>query len=383
MKLQKRLYFDYNATTSIDPAVLKALVQALKEDQGNPSSIHSHGQQSRRLLEQSRQSIASFFHVQPSELIFTSGGTEAANLLLQGVMQRQAQGHLITSSVEHSCVYQTAKELEKKGCAVTFLNPGLMGAVSVAAVEEAIRTDTRLISLMTVNNETGVKTDIEAIAQVAQRHHIPFIVDGVAWLGKEVFQIPAGVSAIFFSGHKIHAPKGIGLCVCRASLKLAPLLLGGEQEYNRRPGTENIAGIVALAEAIHIVKQTQAKTIPLMQQQRDYFEQQLQSQLPDISINGEGPRICNTSNLCFHGVDGESLLMTLDVEGVSVSHGSACSSGALEPSRILLNMGLDFKQARSSIRFSFGRTTTQQEVEQAIQIISQVVNRLRNLKKNK
>jgi len=379
MKSQ-RIYLDYNATTPVDPLVLKALIQALESDQGNPSSIHFDGQQSRRLLTQSRHSIAQFFNVPPHELIFTSGGTEGAALLLQGVMQRQPTGHLITSNVEHSCVYQTAKELEKKGYASTFLNSGPFGAISARQVEEAIRSDTRLITLMAVNNETGVKTDVSEIAQVAYRHGIPFVVDGVAWLGKEIFTLSKGISAIFFSGHKIHAPKGIGVCVCRSSLKLMPLFVGGEQEYQRRAGTENLAGIVALAKAIQQVEQTQQESIQWMQHLRDKFEQDLQKQLSNVVINGEGARICNTSNLSFLDVDGETLLMMLDQAGISASHGSACSSGALEPSRILLQMGLGLARARSSIRFSFGKTTTPAETQEAVQIIVQVVNRLKKLK---
>lgn len=376
----QRIYLDYNAATPVDPLVLNAYIQAIELDKGNPSSTHFHGQQSRRLLNESRQLIAQFFNVQPNELIFTSGGTESANILLHGVMQRHTQGHIITSLVEHACVYETIKELEKKGHAVTYLNPGMHGAVSKEAVEQAIRPDTRMITLMAVNNETGVKTDIEAIAKIAQLHGIPFVVDGVAWLGKEFFQIPVGVSAIFFSGHKIHAPKGVGMYICRSNVKLIPLLFGGDQEFKRRAGSENVAAIVSLAKAIQILKETQEQTIVHMQTLRNFFEQQLQAQLTGVHINGTGERICNTSNLSFDEVDGESLLMLLDQEGVSVSHGSACSSGALEPSRILLNMGISLSLARSSIRFSIGRTTTQQEIEKVIEILARLIIRLRTNK---
>lgn len=373
----KRIYLDYNASTPLDPRVLKVLVKELEEEEGNPSSIHFHGQQCRRKLEQSRQTIARFFKVKPQEVIFTSGGTEGAALLLQGLILKDPTGHIISSGVEHACVFQPLKELEKKGTQITFLPTGPWGAVRPEDVEQAIRSDTRLITLMAVNNETGVMTDLEAIAAIAQKANIPFVVDGVAWLGKEFVHIPAGVSALFFSGHKIHAPKGIGFCICRQNLKLSPLFIGGGQEYNRRSGTENLPGIVALAEAITLLDKNQAAMIAHMRQLRDQLEQQLQSQLSHVVVNGLAPRASNTTNLAFLGVDGETLLMNLDMEGISVSHGSACASGALEPSRILLEMGIPLSQVNSSLRFSVGRTTTAAEIDQAVETIVRVVKRLR------
>jgi cysteine desulfurase len=374
-----RIYLDYNASTPLDPHVLKVLVKELEEEEGNPSSIHFHGQQCRRKLANSRQTIARFFKVKPHEIIFTSGGTEGAALLLQGVILQNPAGHVISSGTEHACVYETLKELRKRGTEVTFLPTNQWGAVRPEDVEAAIRPQTCLITLMAVNNETGVMTDLEAIAAIAQRAQIPFVVDGVAWLGKERISIPSGVSALFFSGHKIHAPKGVGFCICRQNLKLSPLLMGGGQEYNRRAGTENLPGIVALAEAIILLEQDQDSMIDHMRRLRDRFEQELLIRLNQVVINGAGPRVCNTSNLAFAGVDGEALLINLDREGISASHGSACSSGALEPSRILLEMGIPLAQTQSSLRFSVGRTTTEAEIQQAVAIIVQVVERLRSL----
>lgn len=376
-----RIYLDYNASAPLDSQVLKILTKELEEEKGNPSSVHFHGQQCRRKLEQSRQQIARFFQVKPQEIIFTSGGTEGAALLLEGFMHRHPSGHIISSNAEHACVYHTLKELEKQGAEVTFLPAGVKGAVSPQEVESAIRSETRLITLIAANNETGVMTDIEAIASIAQKAGIPFIVDGVAWLGKEEIRVPSGVSALFFSGHKIYAPKGIGLCLCHQSLKLSPLFVGGGQEYNRRAGTENLPGIVALAEAIALLSREQKKIIAHMRGLRDLLEGELLARLPNVIVNGLGPRVSNTTNLAFLGVDGEALLMNLDREGISVSHGSACSSGALEPSRILLEMGIPLSQARSSIRFSVGRATTTEEIRRAITLIIQVVERLRSMKK--
>ncbi len=376
-----RIYLDYNASASIDENILKALLKELEEEKGNASSAHFHGQQCHYKIEKSRQIIARFFQVEPREIIFTSGGTEGAALLIQGFLLRNPEVHVISSEVEHPCVYQTLKEFGRRGTTVTFLSTGLWGAVCPGEVEKAINSQTRLITLMAANNETGVLTDIEAIADIAKRANIPLIVDGVAWLGKERIKLSTGISAIFFSGHKIHAPKGIGFCICRPNLKLAPLFFGGHQEFNRRAGTENLPGIIALAEAITLLEQKQEEWIQRIRYLRDLFEQELLNQLSNTIINGLGPRICNTSNIAFLGVDGESLLINLDREGVSASHGSACASGALEPSRILTAMDIPLSQVRSSIRFSLGRTTTKEEVLYAVTIISRVVQRLRSLKK--
>lgn len=375
------IYLDYNASTPLDPRILKILTQALEEDQGNPSSIHFYGKESHHKLELSREKIARFFKVKPHEVIFTSGGTEGAALLIQGAMARNPKGHVITSSAEHSCVYYTLKELSKKGANVSFLSTGEKGAVSPEEVEKAITSTTCLITLMAVNNETGVMTDIESIARIAQQLNIPFVVDGVAWLGKDAIHIPSGVSAVFFSGHKIHAPKGIGFCISGSSFKFSPLFFGGHQEFNRRPGTENLPSIIALAEAVALLESEQGSYISHMRKMRDLFEQELMLRLPNVVINGLEPRICNTSNLAFLGLDGETLLINFDLEGVAASHGSACSSGALEPSRILLEMNIPFSRVQSSLRFSVGRSTTEEEIREAVFRIVKVVERLLLFKK--
>lgn len=378
--MKKRIYLDNNATTYLDPRVLKILINTLSNDMGNPSSMHSFGQESRRKLMKSRDIIASFLKVKANEIIFTSGGTESLNMVIRGLVGIQFHGHIISSSVEHSAVYATLKKMESCGCDVTFLSPGLWGAVTVDAVRKAIQPDTRFIVLMAANNETGVKTDIASIAALALEKGIPFIVDGVAILGKEFFSIPAGISAMCFSGHKLHAPKGIGFAFVRNGVSLDPLITGGDQEYNKRGGTENLPAIVSLAEAISILKTELPISTTNMAHLRDKLEQGLISQLSNVTINGEGPRVCNTTNLSFEGVEGESLLVNLDLEGIAVSHGSACASGSLEPSRILLNMGIPPKTAQSSVRFSLSRFTTEEEINHSIDIIVKVINRLRMAK---
>ena len=260
-----------------------------------------------------RNFIASYLSVKPAELIFTSSGTEALNMLLRGVKP----GHILTSVAEHAAVYTTLKQRDN----VTFLPTGLQGAVSPDAVKAAIQPDTRLIVLMAVNNETGVKTDIEAIAAIAESAGIPFIVDGVALLGKEPFSIPKGVSAMCFSGHKLHAPKGIGFAFVRSTLKLSPFIIGGEQEFGRRGGTENLPGIVALAEAVRLLQEELPTASLRMETLRNLLEQNLLTHLPDSVIHGAAsPRVVNTLNIAFPGIDGESLLTALDLEGLAVSH---------------------------------------------------------------
>lgn len=365
-----RVYLDNNATTAIDPCVQDTFLQALDQVWANPSSAHRFGQEAKGLLEQSRKKIADFFSVRPSEIFFTSSGTEAINCVLRGIFGFRPQGHIITTDVEHAAVYNTVQAIERAGATATYLSVGTWGAATPEAIVQAIQPDTKLIVLMAVNNETGVRTDIETIAAIAQDKKIPFIVDAVALLGKEPLFIPEGVSAICFSGHKIHAPKGVGLAVIRKGLKLEPYLTGGGQEEGMRSGTENVPVIAAFAKALEIV-QGGGEAIPeKIASLRLSFEGMLKKALPNIEINGQGPRICTTSNIAFPGIDGEVLLRYLDLHGVAASLGSACMSGAQQLSRVLLNMGIPRKKAASSIRFSFGRFNTDEDVEYTVKVIA-------------
>lgn len=374
--MSKRIYLDNNAGTFIDPRVANLIITSLKEPIGNPSSVHSFGQKVRNQITKARNAIASFLGVKTTEIIFTSGGTEGMNLLIQGILALQRIGHVITSSAEHSCVYGTLKEMEASGFSVTFLSPGLYGAVKPEEVRAALRPDTCLICLMAVNNETGVKTDIEAIAAIADEVGVPFVVDGVAIMGKELFSIHKGISAMSFSGHKFHAPQGVGFSYIRSGVKLHPLVIGGGHEFGRRAGTENVLGILALAKAVELLNDELPLASKHMFSLRERFERTLQDSLPKVFINGQGPRTCNVSNMAFSGVDGESLLVALDASGVAASHGSACSSGALEPSRILLNMGIPLELARSSLRFSLSHFTTKEEIDKACSLIIKLVNHM-------
>lgn len=372
--MPRRVYLDHNANTLVDKEVIQAVLGELQEI-GNPSSIHFHGRNARQRIERARETIANYFNVKPNELIFTSGGTEGANTLLLGLPKSK---HIISSNVEHSCVYETLKRMQKLGSEVTFLPADSWGAVRADDVKAAIRPDTGFITMMGANNETGVITDIDGISKLAFQAGIPFIVDGVALLGKANFSISEGITGAFFSAHKVHGPKGVGVIFARQATKFHPYLVGGGQELNRRSGTENLPGIIGFAKAIELLKNNQNQFMSHMQSMRDRLENGLKNALEGVIINGEGPRICNTTNISFLGVDGESLLMALDLEGISVSHGSACSSGAIEPSRILLNMGIPLTQARTAIRFSVCRETTVEEIDYSLEVIIRVIKRLRN-----
>ncbi len=369
----KVIYLDNNATTALDPKVFKAMAHELGESPSNPSSVHTLGQNARQRLLAAKSAISPFFQAKPEEIICTSGGTESVNLFLRGL---PLSGHIITTGIDHSSVYKTVQFLESKGCQVTYVPVGPWGAPLEEHIRAAIRPDTKALIFTAANAETGVKLDIISIANLAQEYDIPLFIDAIAWIGKEPFPIHPAITAVAVAGHKFHGPKGVGILFIKSSFKLPPLLTGGNQEYGKRAGTENLSGIVGLAEAFRILSLEQTAITQHLSDLRYRFEHHLQKLIPDMQINGEGPRIANTSNLAFPGVDGESLLIQLDRQGVYASHGSACSSGALEPSRVLTLMGLSRKITTSSLRFSLSRFNTREEIDKAIDIISSTVKKL-------
>jgi cysteine desulfurase len=369
-----KIYLDNNSTTALDPRVFKAMLEDLSGPPANPSSVHSFGQRARGLLNQARQKTARFFDVKSEEVFFTSGGTESVHLMIRSLAKK---GHLITTAIEHSCLYKTVQSLETEGWSVDYLACGKWGAPLPEQVEQAIRSNTQAFIFSACNGETGVKIDMEEIATLAEKHQIPLLIDAVAFIGKEPFVMPKGVSAVSLSGHKFHAPKGVGALITRSHFKLKPMLLGGAQEMQKRAGTENLSGILGLSEALAILQNEQAAISETFFDLRSHLENQLLSRIADVYINGEGPRIANTLNAAFLGVEGESLLMHLDLAGIAVSHGSACSSGALEPSRVLTQMGIERKMARSSIRISLSRFNTREEIDYFADKIESIVNKLR------
>ncbi len=368
-----RIYLDNNATTALDPLVLEAMQPDLTSIPANPSSIHHFGKEARKRLAKAHHTLADYFNVKPHELIFTSGGTEAINMVLKGFFFLYPQEHIITTALEHSAVFEVIKLFEQRGAQVTYLKTGERGAATPEQVREAIQSDTKMIVLSAANSETGVKTDIEGIAKIAEERGIFYFVDGVALLGKESFTITGGVSAMAFSGHKLHAPKGSGLAFVRSPHKLVPLLHGGGQENNMRCGTENLASIVGIAKAIDLLSEKLPNATTHMKTLRDTFETELKKIAPTIRVNGTGPRLPNTSNISFPGVNGEELLINLDLQGIATSHGSACASGAHEPSRVLIDMGYPKKRVASAIRFSLSRHTTLQEIERTLAILREIL----------
>ncbi len=353
------------------------MLEDLNGPPANPSSVHWFGQRARNLLSGARRKVASFFKAKPEEIIFTSGGTEGINLLLRGL---GCDGHVITTAIEHSSLYKTIQVIESQGLEVSYIPVGLWGAPLPEKILDAIRPNTKAIVLSASNGETGVKLDLEAVGEIAEKRGIPILLDLVSYIGKEPLLLPPSVKGAAISGHKFHAPKGVGATLLRSELKLTPVTTGGNQEYRRRPGTENLSGILGIAEALHILMENQEEITQTIRDLRNHLEEGLLRAIPDIAINGQGPRISNTANIAFLGVDGETLLMQLDLAGIAVSHGSACTSGSLEPSRVLTQMGVDNKTARSSLRISVSRFNTREEMDRAIEIISKTVQKLRSLK---
>lgn len=372
--MKERIYLDNNATTPLDPNVLDAMIEELAAPPHNPSSIHFFGQEGKKVLADSRNTIAQFLDVKASEILFTSGGTEGMNLLIRGAFSGPGS-HIIASDIDHAASYNTLEDLRKMGADITYLPVGFYGAPETKDLQKALRPNTKLIVLSAANGETGVQLDIEGIASIAKRAGIPLVLDGVALMGKEPFTIPEGVSAMAFSAHKFHGPQGVGFAFVRSGLKLSPFLTGGGQEKKLRSGTENLPGIVGMARALTILDEDES--FAHMKSLREQFEALLTEEIPDIEINGDGPRLPNTSNLYFPGIDAESLLISLDMEMIAASYASACASGALEPSRTLLNMGYSKERASSSLRFSFSRFNTIQEINKAASVIITLVAKLR------
>jgi len=376
----RRIYLDNNATTPLLPEVFEAMRPYFIERFGNASSIHHHGQETRAAVEKAREQVARLLGAQAAEIIFTSGGTEADNLAITGLV---APGdHIITSSIEHSAVLQTCKHLEQTGYEVTVVPVDGRSVVDPSDVGRAIRPNTKLISVMMANNETGVVQPVEEIGKIAAEAGVAFHTDAVQAAGKVVIDVTRiGCAALSISGHKIHAPQGVGALYVRKGTKIQPLIYGGRHERSRRAGTENVPGIVALGRAADLARagleSGQDKKIGTM---RDRLQQGILSQVDDAVVNGGGSaRTPNTANIRFENLDGEALVIALDLKGLAVSTGAACSSGAIEASHVLTAMGLRNDQARSCIRFSLGKQTTDEDIDVALSLVPEAVGRLREL----
>lgn len=375
-----RVYLDNNASTPVLPEVFEAMRPYYLERFGNPSSIHHYGQHARAAVERARASIGALLNARPAEIIFTSGGTEADNLGIFGLVRNG--DHVITSTIEHSAVMNTCKRLEQMGLEVTYVPVNGRGEVEPDEVRKAIRPSTRLISIMMANNETGVVQPVEEIGKIALEADVFFHTDAVQAAGK----VPVDVQkircdALSISGHKIHAPQGTGALFLKKGTLIQPLLYGGNHERQRRAGTENLPGIVGLGAAAEISKNWLEHNGPAeMATLRNRLENSILESVDATGVNGLGaPRVPNTTSIYFDHVEGEPMVIALDLKGLSVSTGAACSSGAIEPSHVLLAMGLSQERARGSLRLSLGKQTTNEEIDFAARVIPETVARLREI----
>lgn len=378
------VYLDHSATTPLDPEVLEAMLPYLTEEFGNASSVYGLGQRARQAIDQARDEVAAFYGVASKEVIFTSGGTEGDNLAFRGVAQRNSERgrHLITSTIEHDAVLRSADELEREGFEVTRLPVDRTGLVDPADLARALRKDTILVSLMHANNEIGTIEPIAELVAVTREHSDAYFhTDAVQSTGK----IPAlveelGVDMLSMSAHKLHGPKGVGALIVRSGVRLQPQMLGGGHERNRRAGTENVAGIVGLAKALSIAQRDLKKNTEHLTRLRDRLIEGVLDRIPRAELTGHPVnRLPHHASFLFQGVEGESLLLQLDMAGIAASSGSACTSGSLEPSHVILALGYPRERALGSLRLSVGRGNTDQEIDLLLDHLPGMVGRLRNM----
>ncbi|MBI2957005.1 MAG: cysteine desulfurase NifS [Acidobacteria bacterium] len=379
----RRVYLDHNATTPLAREVVEAMMPYLTEEYGNASSIHSVGQRARAGVEQARAQVAALIGAREKDVIFTSGGTEADNLAIRGAVGASAKSakHVITSTIEHHAVLNTCQALEAEGVRVTYVSVNRAGVVDPEDVRRALTPDTVLITIMQANNELGSVQPIAEIARLARAHKVAFHTDAVQSAGKLPIRVEElGVDLLSLSAHKIYGPKGVGALYIRRGTRLKPLMFGGHHERDRRPGTENVAGIVGFGKAAELARlhlEEEAKRLAAL---RDELERRLLARIPHTGLNGDpARRTPNTTNLYFDFIEGEPLVIALDLKGIACSTGAACSSGAVEPSHVLTAIGLPPERARASLRFSFGRANTAADVDYVVEVLPGVVEHLREL----
>jgi cysteine desulfurase len=379
-----RVYFDYNATTPLAPEVIEAVVRATRDLFGNASSVHHFGQQAKAALDDARSAVAALVRAEPSEVIFTSGGTEADNFAIRGAaeaVEPTGRRHLVASAIEHEAVLNTLKALSRRGWRTTLVPVGQTGIVSPDRVREAMSDDTVLVSVMHANNEIGTIQPIAEIAAAAHERGALMHTDAVQSAGKIPIDVRAlGVDLLALSGHKLNGPKGAGALWVKRGTRLQPLLTGGKHERNRRAGTENVPAIVGLGIAAGLAAQKMTTETARVGALRDRLEGDILARVSGTAVNGSREfRVPNTTNISFDRVEAESLLIALDLEGVAVSTGSACSSGTLEPSHVLRAMGFSAHRAQNSLRFSLGLFSTEEEVDRVLAALPGLVDKLRRL----
>lgn len=378
-----KVYLDHNATAPLDPQVLEAMMPYLREEFGNASSIHQWGRRARAALEDSRAKIATLLGAEKDCVVFTGGGTEADNLAIKGVAwANQEKGkHIVTSTVEHHAVLHTCEFLAKQGFEITFLPVDGKGRLDPEDLRKAIRPDTILITLMHANNETGILSPLREFGQIAREKKVFFHTDAIQTFCKVPLNVEEDhVDLLSLSAHKIYGPKGVGALYIRKGTKMVAILHGGSQQRKRRPGTENVAGAVGFARAAELLFADQEKEGDRLAALRDQLQRNLAEKIPQVLLNGDPDhRLPGTLNMSFKFVEGESLILSLDMEGIAVSSGSACTSGSLEPSHVLLAMGIPHEVCHGSLRFSLGRGTTKEQIDYVLEVLPRIVARLRTM----
>lgn len=376
-------YFDHAATTPVDPRVLQKMLPYFTENFGNPNSQHACGRRAAAAVDEARDTVASLIGAKPSEIYFTSGGTESDNWALRGAAHANAERgkHLIVSAVEHPAMIATARELQKEGFEVTFAAVDEFGKVDLQKLKDSIRPDTTFIGVMTANNEIGTLQPVAEISALARERGIVFFTDAVQAAGALKLNVKEPtVDMLSFSGHKFYGPKGVGVLYVRSGVRVGKIITGGHQERSMRGGTTNVPGIVGLAEAFRLANEEMAQNNAHVSAIRDRFIARVLREIPYVKLNGHPKdRLPNNANFSFRYIEGESLLFSLDLAGIAVSSGSACSSGSLEPSHVLLATGLPEGLAHGSIRFSFGKENTAEQIDIAVEKLKEIVVRLRNL----
>jgi len=380
----QRVYLDHNATTPLHPAVAEAMLRVLRDEYGNPSSVHHFGQRAKAILDDARSAVAALLGADPADVVFTSGGTESDNLAVRGAaeaLERSGRRHLIASAIEHEAVLNTLKALARRGWTTTLLPVDETGIVSPDVMRAALTDDTALVSVMHANNEIGTVQPIAELARLAHARGAVFHTDAVQSAGKIPTDVKTlGVDLLSISAHKFYGPKGVGALWIRRGVRLLPVLTGGKQERNRRAGTENVAGIVGMGAAAVVAGSTLAEEAARLAALRARLEDGTLRAVPGTARNGaQKPRVANTTNISFDRVEAESLLIALDLEGIAVSTGSACSSGTLEPSHVLKAMGFPPHRTQNSIRFSLGAASTEADIDRVIRVLPGIVEKLRTL----
>ena len=383
MSTSDLIYLDNNATTQIDPAAVEEMMPFLTTAYANPSSGYQCAAQVRRALEQARERLAGTLGCEPSEIVFTSGGTESNNAAIHSALQFEPRGkHIVTTAVEHSAVRRHCQELAKRGCEVTFLGVDADGKLDLSELEEAIRPETAVVSVMWANNETGVIFPVEKIAEICRSKRVFFHTDAVQVIGKMDLRLRGtAIHFLSLSAHKFHGPKGVGALYIRSGARFQPSLIGGSHESGRRAGTENVASIIGMGKAAERAGQKIAEEQKRVAAMRDRFESAMTAKIPGTIVNGaRADRLSNTTSVSFEGVESQAALMLLDRAGVCCSAGSACRTGSAEASHVLEAMHLSEERARSTLRFSFGRFNSEAELERACELVPSVIGKLRNLR---